>query len=273
MIRKEDYEEPACLLCNNEKKSIPVMRVTEKLDEYLDKKDFDSAQRHLNYWLAEARSNDDQRGEFSVLNEMMGLYRKLGKEKEAVESAQAAVKLGESLGIMETAGGASAYVNAATVFDAFGYYDTSIEYFQKAKPTYEAELKSDDSRLGALYNNMAICLSALQRYSEACHFYEKALEIMGKNKNGELEQAVTYLNMADAKEAELGPEDADPFINEYLEKAQELLDKPGLPHGGYYAFFAEKCAPVFDYYGWFIYAKELYKRSAEIYKTNQTQAK
>ena len=55
-------------------------------------------------------------------------------------------------------------------------------------------------------------------------------------------------------------------IEQCLSLAQELLDVPTLPRSGYYAFVCEKCAPTFDYYGWFFYANELKNRAEEIYE-------
>jgi len=87
---------------------------------------------------------------------------------------------------------------------------------------------------------------------------------MEQQEYGELEQAITWPNMADALEAELGPEEAAEFTGEYLDRAEELLNAPGLPRNGYYAFVCEKCAPVFGHYGYFAEEAELRKRVKEI---------
>jgi hypothetical protein len=92
----------------------------------------------------------------------------------------------------------------------------------------------------------------------------KAIEVMKKQENGELEQAITWLNMADAAEAALGAEQAEDAVEEYLEKAESLLNTESLPRNGYYAFVCEKCAPVFGHYGWFMTEAELKKRAEEI---------
>jgi hypothetical protein len=70
--------------------------------------------------------------------------------------------------------------------------------------------------------------------------------------------------MADALEAELGAEDAAEYTGEYLDRAEALLDTPGIPRNGYYAFVCEKCAPVFGHYGYFAEEAELGKRVKEI---------
>jgi tetratricopeptide (TPR) repeat protein len=112
---------------------------------------------------------------------------------------------------------------------------------------------------------MALTLVDLGRYSEADEAYRKAIAIMEKNAGGELEVAITYLNMASAAESELGLLDADETIADLLNKARELLEN-ATERDGYYAFVCEKCASVFDYYGQFLYAKELHDRARRIYE-------
>ena len=51
--------------------AIPTDRIINKLDDYLSKKDFDGAKRHLNYWLDEARAIRDGGGEILILNEFI----------------------------------------------------------------------------------------------------------------------------------------------------------------------------------------------------------
>ena len=89
---------------------------------------------------------------------------------------------------------------------------------------------------------------------------------MAQAEHGALEQAITYLNMADAAEAEKGLLDASETIDTCLETAQALLDTPTLARDGYYAFVCEKCAPTFEYYGWFAAANDLNERAKAIYE-------
>ena len=133
---------------------------------------------------------------------------------------------------------------------------------------YEKELQSDDPRLGGLYNNLGLTLTDLKRFDEAEEYYNKAINVMSNNKNGELEIAITYLNLCDLNEAKLGSEQSEKIIDEYIEKAYELLNRDYLPRNGYYAFVCEKCAPTFGYFGRFLYQKELSDRARCIYERN-----
>ena len=161
---------------------------------------------------------------------------------------------------------ATVYVNIATVYNAFSENDRSIAMFEKARSIYESIPELRPELLGGLYNNMALTYVALKQFPKAYELYDKAMETMKKVENGELEQAISYLNIANAKEDELGLEEAGEDIESCLDKAYALLDTPSVPRGGYYAFVCEKCAPTFDYYGYFVAAEELKKRAKEIYE-------
>ena len=271
-LQPEDYIEPRCVLCGDpygktpEVKSVPQDRIIQKLDEYMSRRDYEGAGRHLNYWLEEALLGNDLRGELVIRNELVGHYRKEGKEKEALENAEKALELLDRLGFEGTISSGTTYINAATANHAFGKYQTALELFEKARNVYEANENIKPELLGGLYNNMGLTLCAIEEYEEALKLYEKALEQMKKVPAGELEQAVTYLNMADAVNYEKGSEQAQEQTDEWLETAFSLLDTPDVPRDGYYAFVCEKCAPVFSYYGYFLQAQDLEGRAKAIYE-------
>ena len=248
---------------------ISIDRIISKLDEYLYKNDYASAERHLLYWLSEALNEQNASAEMLVRNELMGLYRKLGRKAEALENADTALKRIDTLGIGHQVGAATTYLNSATVYKAFGMAEKGMPLFEKARDIYEKELDGNDSRLGGLYNNMALSLVDMGRYEEANRLYRKAVLVMERLENGSLEVAITYLNMASALEAEYGLTDAEERIQEYVEKAQGLLEECE-QRDGYYAFVCEKCASVFDYYGYFLYAAELKERARRIYENAGT---
>lgn len=272
ILSPEDYEEPQCPFCvdayKDERpvKSIPVGRVIEKADEYFSRNDYNGAERHFLYWLEEARVGNDDRGAFAVRNELMGLYRKTGKREEALSDVSETMSLISKMGMENEIAAATAYVNAGTVYKSFSMSEKAIPYFEKATAIYERELKSDDGRLGGLYNNTALALTDLKRYSEAKTAYEKAIKVMEKVENGELEIAITCLNMANLTEDEKGLEDGAEEIAALLGKAEKLLDTESVPRNGYYAFVCEKCAPTFGYYGYFAFAEELKRRAKAIYE-------
>mgnify|MGYP002855519153 CR=1 FL=1 len=268
-LQKNDYLDPACPFDSSaytgKAETIPVRRVLEKVDDYLGRNDYDGAERTLLYWLGEARRGGDGRGELSVRNELMGLYRKQGRGEEAVAQAELALGLADTLGLEGSVTAGTTLVNAATVYKAFSQADRAIGLYEQARSIYEQKLPPRDDRLGGLYNNMALALTDLARYGEARDLYAKALWVMGQAPNGALEQAITWLNLADLAAAEQGLEAADEDICDCVDRAWELLQAPELPRDGYYAFVCEKCAPTFGYYGYVARKTRLLQQAEEIY--------
>ena len=244
---------------------ISIERVINKLDEFFSRNDYVSAESHILYWLEEANKEKDNRAKLLLLNELAGLYRKLSKEKNALDTVEKVLELIENMGIEKNIGAATTYINCGTVLKAFSKPEESIPLFKKAEIIYESALDSNDERFGALYNNMALALVDLKRFNEAYVLYEKAISVMKKTDGGLLEVAITYLNIASAKEVELGIENSAAVIDEYLKLAMKILDEHET-RDGYYAFVCEKCASVFEYYGYFLYNQELLERVRSIYE-------
>lgn len=269
---------------------VPQRRIIDKMDEYMSRRDYNGAERHLLYWLEEAKLGGDLQGQLMLRNELVGHYRKTGQKELAMESAAKALDLLRELDMENTITAGTTYVNIATACGAFGDHERAIRLFEKARAAYESSSQTETQLLGGLYNNMALTCTELGRCEEALALYEKAADLMGRVPDGELEQAITYLNMANTVEVQLGLEAGEQQINALVERAEELLEAKGeellgkgeaaLTDGtdlramkqeerarlGYYAFVCEKCAPTFAYYGYFMTAESLTERSEELVK-------
>lgn len=270
-LQPEDYVEPRCVLCDEPYgkeptvKPVPQDRIIRKMDEYMSRRDYAGAERHLKYWLSEAKAGFDKRGELLIRNELVGHFRKTGNRDGAFESAEEALRLLKELDFESNVSAGTTYINIATAYNAFGENEKSIALFEKARAVYESNETSPEL-LGGLYNNMALTYVAMGDFESAYPLYNRAYEVMEKVRGGELEQAITLLNLADAYEAQLGSENAESKTFDLVDRAYDLLKNTTAPHDGYYAFVLEKCAPSFSYYGYFAAAEEFKKTAEEIYE-------
>lgn len=273
-LKPEDYLEPSCPLCEPaagmtaDIRPVPQQRIIEKMDEYMSRRDYAGAERHLLYWLEEAKLGNDLRGQLMLRNELTGHYRKTGDREKALANGREALALLERLGFEGTISSGTTCTNVATAMNAFGENKEAMKLFRRARAVYEAAPRTSPELLGGLYNNMALTLTAMGEYPEAYELYEKAMEKMATVPNGVLEQAITCLNIANAVEAEKGMEAGEEQIFGLLDRALDLLNTAGVPHDGYYAFVCEKCAPTFAYYGYFMAAEELTAKAEAIYAGN-----
>lgn len=273
IFKKEEYEEPRCLLCMEKQTKfpinrIPTNRVIDKLDEYLRRDDPEGAKRHLCYWLVEARTGNDQDGELTILNELMGISRNTGDKENAYKYAEEGLELVKLLGLSDHVSGATTYLNAATVYKTFDEPEKAIALYKEALQIYDSELDENDYRIGGLCNNMGLALEQIGDFEQASEAYFRALQIMSVNENCMVETAITYLNLADLIRDRDGYEQGEGLINEYLDKAEKALDDQSTKRDGNYAYMCSKCAAVFGYYGRFAFESELNERVRSIYERN-----
>ena len=263
ILRNEEFEEP----CNPENmghaifSSVPLKRLLEKLDSYLEQKDYTGAERHLAYWLNEADEARNDGAKLAILNEQINLYRELGKKEECLAAITKAYGLTDLSGSDQSASCAMTIINMANGYRFFDQPEKALPLYHAAADICNTVMPEDDIRLGGLYNNMALALTDTGEYREAETLFRKALEVMNCQEHGEAEMALTYLNLADLVNAELGPEAAEKKVREYLSEAEKLLDTADLPRDAYYAYVCGQCARVFGYYGWFITEQSLLERA------------
>ena len=263
-LEKTDFTDPICPFdtsawTGEPAETIPVNRIMEKADDLVARNDMKGAERFYKYWLDSAKAFRDIRGAFFIHNELIGLYRKTGDEEKALKEIAEAFSLTEDERIGKASTGAATLcLNAATAYKAFDHSDKALPLFERAQNIYERDLTPGDEKLGGLYNNMALALADLEEWDRAEEYFFKAIDIMKQVKDGELDAAISYLNLADIQ-----PED-DPAIEKYLDEAERLLNTETLPRNSYYAFVADRCAPVFEGYGRKAYADELIRRKEAI---------
>lgn len=259
--------EPECPACKKIEKaagSVPVGRVIEKLDSLLSGNDLAGAERLLEYWMSEAKLLGDTRGELSLVNEMLGLSRRLANKEKAQTAITRALALLVETEMDGTVSGATILLNAATTKKAFGDPEGAVELYEKTAEIYRTQqLEPSDSRYAAFCNNYATTLVDLGRYPKAQALYQKALSLTREN-GALLDHAVTLVNMAHMYEVSESIESER--ITDCLARAEHILMDEATERTPYYAFVAEKCAPSFDYFGYFFTAKALRDTSKEIYE-------
>ena len=212
--------------------------------------------------LETARRAGDWRSELSVLSELLGQYRRMGESGKGLRTVNDALAVIQAHGLGRTVSGATVLLNAATTLKAFGHAAESIPIFTHVARVYADNLDPADYRFAGLYNNMALSYDETGDPESADRFFRRALTILEKIKRQENDCAVTWCNLAEM----YGRRDLeDPRIEECLEEAWACLNAPDLPRDGYHAFTVSKCAPTFDYFGFFLYAKELRERAEKIY--------
>lgn len=241
---------------------IPIKTFINELDSFFAREDLQGAERCLLEWRNRAIHSCDKSGELSVLNEMIGFYRQTKNEAWGMEAVKAALALIDILGISEETSCATIYLNAATTMKAFGKSEDAIEIYKKAHRIYRLNLDENDPLFAGFYNNFALALQDLKRYSEAEEYFLRAIEITEKNDKSELETAVSLVNLAHLY---YDINNEDNRVNSVMEEALDILENPDFFGYQKYAFTCRKCAPSFGYFGFFLAEKILNERADRIY--------
>jgi len=274
MIDEFDYKEPRCLSCGGKEfyypdndspiERIPISRIIEKLDLYLNKNDIESAKAHLLYWEKEALSLKDLSGALTIVNELIGFYRKSQDEKNAFIYCDKANELIKKLNLLDSISSATILLNIATAKKAFNKAEEALPIYNQALSLYQKYLDSNDTRFSGLYNNMALALVDLNKFKKAEQYYLSAIKILQDNNGIKADIAISYINLAHLYEKmELKDK-----ITDCLFSAYNILNDESNEKNGYFAYVLSKCYPSFEYFGFSVIAKELKKESEEIYARN-----
>ena len=248
----------------SQRKKIPVPRIIGELDEILQFEQYDKAEKLILHWIEEAEKISDLQGELSLQSELTGLYRKTKNKELAMKVVARCFQILEMDGFDNQIFTADILINGATTLISFGLGKEGLNRYKKAEAIYHMHYKDGDFHFAPLYNNYGLALMAVGEKEKGKATFEKAVDCLMKYPDKSLDLAISYLNLADAYDPELDEELEK--IEELVELAAECFENPLLKRDGYYAFVCKKCAPIFDYHGYFYVKNLLLERVKTFYE-------
>lgn len=243
-------------------KSMDIPSFIRELDALYSSGREKEAGKALDEATEKARTMGDWRGELALLSEVCGHCRRSGEEEKALAAIDRLTEIIREHRMGSTVSAATVLLNAATTLKCFGRADRSIPIFRHVSRIYSSNLTPTDYRFAGLFNNMALSCADVGDFAQAEELFKAAMKVIEKCPAPENELAVTLCNLAELYYKQNAE---DERVNECMERAWEYLNSPSLPKDGYHAFTVSKCAPSFDYFGFFLYARELKERAAKIY--------
>lgn len=241
---------------------ISVYEFIKELDSHFAREDLAGAGECVLKWREKAREIGDRSGELSVLNEMIGYYRRTGEEQPALNAVKEAFDLIDELDIGSEVTAATIYLNGATTMKAFGRSAEAMPYYELTYKIYRSKLPERDPLFAGLYNNMALALQDNGEFNGARECFRRAIDITSSLPRQELETAISCVNLAHLL-YDKEPEDAE--IMPLLDRASAILRDPAVFGYDNYAFTCRKCAPSFGFFGLFLEEKYLNERADEVY--------
>ena len=264
-MQYSDYQETACPFDTSmyqkeptipeSKGRVDVKAVLAAVDRMNSELRYDDSRTYLENALEDSQRLQDKAGELGLLSELIGVYRKQGSKEKGIGAVRSAFSLVLELGLEGTSTAGTVWLNGATALREFGEYEEALSYFNMSCRAYAATIAPDDYRFAGLFNNMGTCLAALERYDEAMSYYGKALSIVKGNSLTPIEEAVTYLNMAEAA-SRMDPENTEE-TEKYVDACLGIFFDQKSPRDDYYSYFAKNCASGLKDLGYFRDAKKL----------------
>ena len=271
-MNEYDYMDPSCPFdvgqfrknpsFMNAEAKLDVKAILKYVDELNEQRRYTDSKLILEQQLEEAKRVGDSAAELGLLSELIGVYRKEDSRDKGINSVHDAFELVRELGLEGTATAGTVWVNGATALQEFGLYDEALNYYYMASRAYSDTIAPDDYRFASLLNNMGACFSALGRYDEALEHFNMALSSVKGNAFTPLEEAVTYINMAETY-AHLDPPDDD-MVEYYVDQCLKLFDDPAVPRDAYFSYYAKNCGLGLNELGFFRDAKHLIKMAEDI---------
>ncbi len=173
-----------------------ISEVFKELDILLKQKKLKEAEELLLEKMARVMEEKDTSSLLAIMSELIGLYRVTNRHDESVMLADKSIMLAEGCGIENTESFATILINAATANRAAGAYSRAKELFNRAENNLKQSACNAPYKYASLYNNISLLCQELEEYREALEYLKRALDIVKKLENCEIEQATTYTNMA-----------------------------------------------------------------------------
>ena len=167
----------------------------QRLDGLLDEKKMDEAEQFLIDNMKMALEREDTQALLAVLAELVGLYRVTGRHEESTMLADRAMAIAQGAGLSGQ-NYATIVLNAATAYRAAGNYKRAKELYEQTAGELKASGCKDAYRYASLYNNISLLYSETGDYERAKAELFKALEIIRKLPDCEVEEATTYVNLS-----------------------------------------------------------------------------
>ncbi len=166
------------------------------LDTLFAEKKIGEAEKFLLESLGKAESESDFALVIAASNELGGIYRVLSRYDEGAALYEKAL---DALRKTRGAGGenyATTLINYGTILSMAGKFEEALSRYNEAVRTLQMQGIEGDYRMAALYNNMSGLYQKKGDLNAAAAYIHKALLIIKKLSDSEVEVAISYSNLA-----------------------------------------------------------------------------
>ncbi len=195
-------------------------KVLEQLHRMFATYQIEEVEEFLDSNIEQAFALGDMGAVITLMNEMIGYLRDIGKNDKALYYCERVMTLVKQVGLTGTIPHGTTLLNVANAYRAAGKLQESLIKYQAVFNIYDGKLDKNDMHYASLYNNMSLSYQELGDWEKACDCLKQALAIVLTKNDKRIEVAVTYTNLA-ASQLQLGE---FPEAVENLQKAFSIFD-------------------------------------------------
>ena len=167
-----------------------------QLDLFYEKKEMQAAESYMRESLNTAENEGDFGAVISICSELGGYYRVIGRFQDGFDLYEKALIYIRQLGLEDSEHHATTLMNYANTCAMSGNKEKALSLYGKAGEIFKKAGLETDYRVATLYNNMSLLCQQLKQYDQSVQNLNIAMDILKQLTESEVEQAITYTNLA-----------------------------------------------------------------------------
>lgn len=173
-----------------------IQAILAHYDAMFGKYSLSDIEAYLYKNIEQAKELSETAALFTLLNEMIGFCRDTTQREKALYYCDELLDLLDFMNLRGTVEYATALLNIANAYRAFGLLEESIQVFENVERIYNQKLSKNDFGYANLYNNWALTYQEMNAYEKAKTCLLKALAVVDSYEDEEIKQATTRTNLA-----------------------------------------------------------------------------
>lgn len=188
----------------------------QHLDQLFAQKEMQAAETYMKESLAAAESEGDLGAVISICSELGGYFRVTSRFDEGIALYEKALDCIHRLGLDGSEHHGTTLMNYATTCTMTGDSQKALALYEQAAEIFRNAGFETDYRVATLYNNMSLLCQDLNQYDTAVEKLDQAMSILQQLTESEIEQAVTYSNLAQVHMLRGCPEEAKTAVEKSI---------------------------------------------------------
>ena len=201
-----------------------IQAILAKYDSMFGKYSLDEIENYLFKNIEEAKVKSQWDVLFTLLNEMIGFCRDTTQKEKALTCCEELLDLLNAMHLQGSVEYATALLNIANAYRAFGLLKESIQFFELVEHIYNQKLSKGDFGYANLYNNWALAYQEIEAYEKAKETLLKAMRVVDSFEEAKIQQATTRTNLA-ASLLQMKKPEAYQEAMVYLKQALEIHEE------------------------------------------------